>query len=1142
MPVTFILGRAGAGKTRACLDALLAELARPDDARRLILLVPEQASFQMERAVAVRAPGHGYWRAAVLSFSHLAHAVFNETGSEPPALTARTRALALRRLVAQPGAELRVLRRAAATPGFFVELGRIIEELLRENVSPAELAAAAVRIEDPTGTGKVHEIAALYAAYLAWLGPQRTDAAARLAVLRARLADVGWLRGASLWIDGFAGFTGQELETLVELARLARDVTITLLVDPHAPAVADPRRTPDPLGLFQRTEVTYQRLLRLFDAARVPVAPPIHLTPPVLPRFASAPQLAGLERGLAAPPDAPGAAAPAADVHMIECPTHRDELRAAARWIRTTMADPPSAGGRLRFRDFAVIARDLAPFVQTIAEVFAEYEIPYFLDRRQPMGAHPLARLVSALFEAVDTDLDVPPMVRLLRTRLLPLTREQAEDLENLVINGAVRGATLWRQPTWQLEHDGPTFAASYSQRLRIMAAFDALGALRQPTGGAIGAVWADALHRALVDLGARDVMAAWVAEARAARRWQSAEVHRLAWEALCAVLDDLHDVLAETPLLAGDVSAIVGTALAETTLGLAPPTVDQVLVSSIERSRHPDIKHAWLFAFNEGVFPARPPEDILLSTAERDALAQAGLAAPAAHRQDAFGERLLAYIALTRPSLGLTISHATVGDDGAPLQPSPLLADVTRALPGLPTLRFDEHEPPVCLPELARQYLRVRRDERQRSACRRYERVLDRARAQPAAAERLVWLLRGAAYRNEPPPLGNYRHGDEAHDDVIWRTSPSEVETYLQCPFEHFARFGVRLDPARGPQPLRWDLGDAAHALLADVTRRAAREPGGVTQLSDDRWQELLTDAVRQWQDQQPPDLAQRRPDFVSLSGLLPALLRDLLLAHAARWRRGRFAPLGCEQTFDPRGGPDVWPAAELRLPDGRRVHLHGRMDRIDQALTGDPRLLLVYDYKSTAEPVRGDFLTGKRLQLFIYLLAARHASADAATLPAGVFLAPLYPDLAVLDTGYVADAPPAEQLMYMFRPRGLFTAAAAQLLDPQHAQGHSPIARMHRKKDGAFARTADAIDAPEIDARLALAEQTVLFAAAGVAAGRVEVAPLVEKRTLACRTCDFQAVCRFDRAFNRPRLAEAVLPRLAGAGAAEGGTDEAD
>ena len=55
---------------------LVAALARPDETHKLLFLVPEQASFQMERAVALRAPGGGYFRAEVLSFSRLARRVF----------------------------------------------------------------------------------------------------------------------------------------------------------------------------------------------------------------------------------------------------------------------------------------------------------------------------------------------------------------------------------------------------------------------------------------------------------------------------------------------------------------------------------------------------------------------------------------------------------------------------------------------------------------------------------------------------------------------------------------------------------------------------------------------------------------------------------------------------------------------------------------------------------------------------------------------------------------------------------------------------------------------------------------------------------------------------------------------------------
>ena len=96
-------------------------------------------------------------------------------------------------------------------------------------------------------------------------------------------------------------------------------------------------------------------------------------------------------------------------------------------------------------------------------------------------------------------------------------------------------------------------------------------------------------------------------------------------------------------------------------------------------------------------MFPARPPDDLLLSTAERHALAGTGLAAPAAHDADALGERLLAYIALTRPAQQLVLSYATVDcvTAGA-LLASSLLPEIRRALPDAPIERYARSAPPV--------------------------------------------------------------------------------------------------------------------------------------------------------------------------------------------------------------------------------------------------------------------------------------------------------------------------------------------------------------------------------------------------------------------------------------------------------------
>lgn len=1124
MPVTFVLGRAGAGKTRHCLDAVLAELERRDERRRLLLLVPEQASFQMERALAVRSPRGGYSRAAVVSFSRLTRTVFDQTGGEPAVLGAGARVMALRTVVAGMRDTPRVLRAAFETNGFYVQLERMIEELLLECVAPAELLAAAERLETPTGRRKVKAIARIYEAYLDWLGRERVDPALRLAALRERLGRVAWLHDSSIWVDGFAGFTGQELETLVTLGRAARDVTVTLLTDP-ASATRVGGKPPAHLDLFARTTTTWLRLRASFADAGVPIAPDVRLEPARLPRFVNSPELAGLERGLARPgdglPDGVGAAKETPEVCVLECETHREELRQAARFIRERMAD---SAGELRFRDFAVIARDLEPFAETVAEVFDEYEIPYFLDRRRRMGSHALSRFMDALFEAISSDFSTAAMTRLLRTRLLPLSRAEAEALENTILAHEVRGEAIWRARDWAFAQSGPAAArrgASVAADLNWVERVARLLELSRKDAG--GAEWARGLNDVLERLAVRERIAGWIDEARAEGRYETAEVHRLAWDALCEVLENLHDVLGQTPVSLGEVTAIVGAALRETTLGMAPPTLDQVLVGSIERSRHPDIKYAWVFAFNEGIFPARPADDALLSTAERDALAAAGLRAPAPHRDEAFGERMLAYIAFTRASQGVTISYATTSDDAAKLPASALLADVRRALPSVRVQSAPSFAPPVCLPELAWEQLEALGSDRET----RYAQLVARVREDAGASRSLDRLLRGLVYDNCPGPLP----APDAGGDVgrVWNATQSEIETYLQCPFKHFAEFRLRLEPRRGPVPLAWDLGSAAHEILAAVTRAAMREPGGVRAIADARWHELLNESLTIWLKGLPDDLRQRRPDAAFLFEFLGQFLAEIVLAHAARWRRGRFEPLYVERSFDGEGGDDALPAIELSVGADGRIRVRGKIDRVDRCELQGRSLFVVYDYKSKAPPVRAEVLTGARLQLFTYLLALSHDDASREAMKAaGVFRAPLRPDFGVFAKKYAADADEHELRMHLYRPRGLVTTEAARLLDEQLGTSPSPVAQLRLTKTGEFYKSGDAVEPEELARYLELARRTLRRAAEDALAGRIDVAPLVENQTLACRDCSYRPLCRFDRALNTPRLAERVLPVL--------------
>ena len=109
MAVRFIIGRAGSGKTRFCLDAVRDHLRQDSiDGPRLLLLVPEQASLQMERAIlsADAAPSSANdllaaHRAEVFSFRRLAFRVLESIGGPVRhALTEPARAMVVRHLLA----------------------------------------------------------------------------------------------------------------------------------------------------------------------------------------------------------------------------------------------------------------------------------------------------------------------------------------------------------------------------------------------------------------------------------------------------------------------------------------------------------------------------------------------------------------------------------------------------------------------------------------------------------------------------------------------------------------------------------------------------------------------------------------------------------------------------------------------------------------------------------------------------------------------------------------------------------------------------------------------------------------------------------------------------------------------------------
>ncbi|NLX14221.1 MAG: hypothetical protein GXY44_11285 [Phycisphaerales bacterium] len=1219
MSVRFIIGRAGSGKTWRCLEAIRTRL-REDAAGgpRLLLLVPEQASFQMERALIETPDLAGYTRCEVLSFQRLAYRIFAERGIDPRSADQTIgplgRLMVIRRLIRLEKSALTILDRVADKPGLVRQVANTIEELMREAVDPPALVELAERLEEsnPLAAAWTGDLTRLYRAYLDHLIDDRLDPAQYLQLAAERLDQCPWLCDAEVWVDGFAGFTRQEYHLLTELARRVRSMEMTLLLDPRAAAVTADSIPWLSYSLFARTERTLARLGHDLKAAGIDVLEPILLqdscktglprpeTPthctgetPVphhvnrlqkaarhmpghrpceadekhrrdagatpasesipagdtpateripedsTPSRFQAPALVALENNLFRALTAEAGPITPETVRALDFPDRRTEVAAAVAEIErlTRRADPP-----MRYRDIAVIVRDLGEYHDLIAAALRGQGIPCFLDRREPTTHHPLVELVRSLLALAADDCRSDAARLSLKTDLLNLDTREADLLENYVLACGIVGRTTWKEE-WTSTRYFPDKARNEEDTKCQQEVLREINHIRRRWWARVGSwldwaaahpdatgrEWAEAFYACLEQAGVGARLADWAEQDEGDGRGHEADMHRQIWVDFVELLDEFVKALGTESIHVSEFRETLEAALAEFNLGLAPPTLDQVLVGSIERSRHPPVRAVLLLGFDECYFPLHTAEDPLLGDVERELLAKSGREIGPTRRQQLLNERMLAYIALTRASERVWISWPRADGQGKPLRPSPYLQDVLRALPGLTVEKIAEPWGERSLDWVARinelggrlaaEFRRRGEPDQDAAPDKRalFNAVYERVREQSSWTHTLRSCFGGLGYRNE----ARLESGliERATRDPF-AASVSRLERFAACPFAHFADYFLKLKARVEPSLNVMDLGTVCHAVLEKFVDSLAKEQRSLAELAEDEINE--------------------RVDRIS-GEMLPELAGDMLLAEARnaylydrsrfhlhrslrrQWeaaRLGRYRPAAVEFPF---GMSARTPAATLTTPKGRRVLLRGLIDRVDVAELADELLGVVIDYKRTTER-KLDWTQayhGLSVQLVTYLLALRQVGQSLTGRPIRPVAALYLPLIEPFQT-VAHPSEPKKPIKW----RGVIDVSRVDTLDGRvdGAGTASDFISAAITKKGENVANSDLLDSDQFEVLLRHVRRRIGELADALLDGDISVRPYRLNRTMPCGFCKFSAVCRYEIETQPPRLLEGM------------------
>ncbi len=1144
MAVQFVIGRAGTGKTQFCVDALSAASQADPLGPLLLWVVPEQGTFMSEQRLIAGQSITGSFRIRVVGFRRLCRFLAEELHLPlGPELSPIGRQLLLARAVQGCRENLLAYRQVAHLPGFLASLDRTLREIMQGGKSAQDLRAAAEQMRsrvtqhsDHAGAGvladKLHDLALLLESWDNVRPVNAVDGEMLPGIIENALVDDHCLKNINIYVDSFSFMSVMEIRLLALLAKSVQNMFITLLADPGSPVVTDPSAVPAPLGIFRRTERLYQRLMRQFQSTGVAVEKPILLHTPH--RFTRAGGLSQLESQLFAgrqhrTPPVPSHNA----VTLLSCASPEEEVLCAGRKIRLL------AAGGLRYRQIGVIVSDLALYEKLINTIFPSLNIPFFLDERQGLKFHPLTELLQALMALIRNNFARADLLSLVKTSLTGITTSDAYNLENYLLAHGIERDTLKADWTWEQlptdnPFDRPTLAeanilqsvnAARSELYRALGPWIALHSAPQQLRPV--AHYAQSLITLLESMQVGAVMEQWIGHATAQGAVEQAQIHQQVWSQCGEMLREMTQVTLEHTQTSWEFFELLQTVLENLTLGLIPPAVDQVLISSAQRSRHPELKAVLIMGALETLMPKATAEDGMINDADRQRLKPLfGDALNADTSQDFIEAAFFDYVAMTRPSERLFISYPAADTQGRKTAPSVYMARLCDLFTDVQVQHLqstDINWPDFsALDELIRWVLLAMEGSRSNPA--QTANVLSARAAQqwlnqqtdPAITQRWHHALDSknrCLITPLPQNLGRFASGAAA-------LSVSELETYAACPLQHFYRYTLHLQ-----QRLEWQMDARSLGLMyhhaLDLFYRAVIS--GTLAWPNCRQEDFEHTLTRAIAESTETLSAAAIADALELKAIAKPLHRQLAIILEAQRRAAQgnhFRPIATELRFGNFLNSDpaelVLPAVNLDGADAP-LELRGKIDRLDLDPAGNA---LLVDYKSGAKKFNlGKFVHGLDLQLVAYLLAVRNAVIPGVgTLhPIGAFYYPLRP--AEISVHPAPDEEPlnvTDPAYYKTcKPNGPFDNLAITSLDSRvEAGGSSDWFRITLKNNGEpHAGRNDGLDHPLFYAMLESGLMTMRSIAQGIQDGNIAPSPYKIGTFIPCSTCEFKSICPFPR-----------------------------
>ena len=994
----FIKGASGTGKSTFIQN----EIKNSANEKQIILIVPEQFLFESEREYYNLLGTEKSQNVKVLSFNRLCDDVFRLYGGVAGNYASETiEILAMREALKVCKENLALYNKNYINPDFILSMLNVLKELKNAGINYETLKAQAEETENGVLKDKLSDFSLIFGCYDALLTQKFSDPSDILNRARKLIAENGYFNNCDVYLDEFSNFTGIQKQIIFHALKQADMVNVSLCIPADY----------EEYGIFDVLKDAEKSIKALAYKAECKVLPPVTLDTPV--RFKNeALTHFGNEVLKHNPTPFDG------ENRVVSCfglLNEFDETEFVASKILELVKKE-----NYRFEDIVVIGRNLSDYGYIIESVFEKYDIPFFFDNPDKVDSMPLIRFVNHLLGAVITGMSKKELLPLLKCGLTSFNLTQINDFEKYIYVWSIDKDSFKNEFTLN-----PSGFSEFEMSVREKASLRNAEKVRKfcvrliesfkkvaEETGSVG----KAVYNSLTELSLPSVISERIKNTKDVI---VAEDEKRVWDVLMEILDALEISFSDKKLNFKEYKEMLNLSAAGYNLSHRPQTLDSVLIGSAERVRVNEKRATIIIGANDKTFPHVPSSGGMITDNERKALNESGLEIYNLASQKLIDERFIAYKALTSASEKLIITYPFGDVGGSEKYPSVIISGFKKVFPDTPVIyrkNIDRsyfcHNLDTVFHHAAKTgadaegndavfYATVKELFKTENAykvkLRKLEKIFkdeliltDRSLCAELFNRPLIRKKR----LTEKVSLSSYKpmrfsvKETEKFKNLKLRTnklSPSQVEKYYTCPFQHFLSYGLGLySPGKAElNPL--SRGNIIHYILDNILKNY-----NITEISDEEIKTYVDGYLDEYLARVMGGETEKSQKFLYFYRKLRYTLHNIFTSLKDEFSQTEFKITGLEEAICEGG--EITPIS-VSVDENNKVLVTGKIDRVDMCKLEDDNFVRIIDYKSGGKSFDiSQMAMGLNLQMLLYLFAIWRTNNDKYKniTPAGILYMP--------------------------------------------------------------------------------------------------------------------------------------------------------